>query len=270
MRFWAYLGRAAVLSLAMEASGVSGIDDSAEKKAYPSVRSRLPASASELNRSLRSNDGMGKIWDKASRIARSDIEALRLLHDVDMMSMSLSASNDVSNDRPPTPHATAKPTPKPTRPGLDPSPTTCSEGTTRNEYIFDRLKLITDPEILVDQTTPQGKAFNFLVNDDAGIIDHCTYISLEQRYGLVTFFFSTNGGIWQTNSGWLGDEHECFWYGVDCDDVDSSYQVTRLLLRKLNQYCRMPDHCSLFPVTSNPKMIFHEKWKQISPKQFGW
>ena len=231
MRFLACLGSAALLSLAMETTGVEGTEDSAEKKTYPSVRSRLPASGS-----LRSNDGMGKIWDKASRLARSDIEALRLLHDVDMMSMSLSDSSD---GRPPIPHPTAKPistpkpSPAPTRPDLDQGPTlSCSESTPRNEYIFDRLKLITDPELLMDQTKPQGKALNFLVYDDAGIIDHCSYISLEQRYGLVTFFFATNGGIWETNSGWLGDEHECFWYGVDCDDVDSSYQVTRLLLRK--------------------------------------
>ena len=255
MRFGAYLGIAILLSLTIDTTGVDGLDDSKKQKSYPSVRNRLPPSGTSLNRSLRSNEGMGNIWEKASRVARGDIEALRLLHDADMMSMSLSTSTDTSNDRPktrpPIPMPTAKPisTPKPSpaprptsgsHPDLNPEPepthSGCSEGTQRNEYIFDRLKHITQLEILMDLTTPQGKACDFLIHDDAGIIDHCSYVSLEQRYGLVTFFFATNGDNWKDRSGWLGNEHECFWYGVDCDDVNSSYHITRLLLRKLNKY----------------------------------
>ena len=248
MNFRAILGSAIVLSVAVKMPGaVDGVDDSAVEKPYSLVRNRLKPSGISFERSLRSNEGMGSIWEKASRIARSDIEALRLLNNADMMSMSLSSSNDNSGSastRLPTPKPTPISTPKPsaapvpqepqpsTRPDLSPQQKDCSEGTLRNEYIFDRLKLITHPEILMDSTTPQGKAYDYLVNDDLGIIDHCTYSTLEQRYGLTTFFYATNGETWMDGSGWLGNEQECFWYGVDCDDIDESNHLTRLLLRE--------------------------------------
>lgn len=257
MKFWAFLGSAIMLSVAMEMLGaVDAVDDSAVEKSYSLVRNRLKPSGTSFERSLRSNEGMGNIWEKASRIARSDIEALRLLNNADMMSMSLSSSND-NNGSTPTRPPTPKPTPKPISPSMPsaiPNPTDapqsvpssrpdlnpqqspsfvdCSEGTLRNEYIFDRLKHITQPDILMDSTTPQGKAYAYLANDDPGITDHCSYSTLEQRYGLTTLFFATNGETWIDSSGWLGDEQECFWYGVDCDDIDDSNHLTRILLRK--------------------------------------
>lgn len=259
MSFFACLGRAILLSVAMETSGVNGVDDSSRtENSYSAVRNRLPHAGASFERSLQSNEGMGKIWDKTSRIAKFDMEALRLLHDADMMSMSLSSSND-SNDRsqtrPPAPEPTVKPIPTPiptaapgpthapqstpsNRPDLNPEPSPhhvdCSEETIRHEYIFDRLRHITDPEILMDPSTPQGMAYNHLANADFGVTDHCTYSTLEQRYGLLTFYFATNGDNWINRSGWLGREQECFWYGVDCDDVDSANHVTRLLLRKFS------------------------------------
>ncbi len=250
MGFWACLGRAILLSMVIDISGIDAVDDSRTEGSYSSVRNRMPPSGNSSYRSLRSNDGMGSIWDKASRIARGDIEALRLLNNADMMSMSLSKSDDRPKTRKPTQKPTTKhisPTHAPqsapsTRPDLNPepgpSPVGCSEETSRSEYILERLKQITPLEALLDLKTPQGKASNFLVNNDAGIIDHCSYISLEQRYGLVTFFYATNGENWDERSGWLGNEHECFWFGVDCDDLDSPFSITKLLLRKLTRYAR--------------------------------
>ena len=250
MGFWACLGRAILLSMAMDISGIDAVDDSRTERSYSSVRNRMPPSGNSSYRPLRSNDGMVSIWDKASRIARGDIEALRLLNNADMMSMSLSKSDDGPKTRKPTPKPTIKPispthAPQPapsTRPdlGIQPGPphVGCSEETSRSEYILERLKQITPLQTLLDLKTPQGKASNFLVNDDSGIIDHCSYISLEQRYGLVTLFYATNGENWDERSGWLGNEHECFWFGVDCDDLDSPFYITKLLLCKLTRYFR--------------------------------
>ena len=259
MNLWSFLGGVIlffgmiVISVARDAVG-----DSTEQKSYSTVRNRLLRSNNSFQRDLRSDTGtsdkgMGDIWEKASRIARGDIEALRLLHSVDMMSMSLSSSND-NIDRPPTIPSTSKPTsmpisdpmpstvpvptpspqsiPSPEGPDLNPDPAPVVEETSRKEYIFNRLKVITQPEILLDPTTPQGKAYNYLANDDTGIIDHSSYSTLEQRYGLTTFFFATSGNSWKEKYGWLGNQHECSWFGVDCDDIETSKYLTRLLLRK--------------------------------------
>jgi len=254
MRFWACIRSAILLPVVLANDGV---DDFEREKSYSKVRNRLPPLDSTFERSLQSNEEMGNIWEKASRMARGDIDALRLLHNADMMSMSLSSSEDGGSHRtrPPVPapttilthKPTTRPTPIPTplptlmpiftpMPSVAPVPilgspsVICLESTPRNEYIFDVLKKHTPAEILMDPTTPQGKAYNYLANNDPGIIDHCSYTTLEQRYGLTTFYYAAGGDNWVDKSGWLGIQQECSWYGVVCED-DSNH-VTRLLLRK--------------------------------------
>ena len=252
MKFWTSLGSALVLSVAVQIVGAAdGVDESRIDNNYSLGRNRLPPSDSSFERMLTSDKGMGGIWEKASRGARNEIEALRLLRNIPdtMMSMSLSSSND-SNDRPPsrppimgptpspnpgptpTPILVPTPTPEP-GPTPQPEPNPCAEGKPRKEYIFDLLKPITQAETLLDPTTPQGKAYEYLANDDPGLIDHCSSSTIEQRYGLTTFFFATDGdNSWIDRSGWLGEGQECSWFGVDCEYIDDSNLVTRLLLRK--------------------------------------
>ena len=255
MNFWTSLGSALVLSIVAQMVGaVDGVDESRVENSYTLGRNRVPPSDSSFERRLTSEKGMGDIWDKASRVARSEIEVLRLLRSPDMMSMSLSSSND-SNDRPPipgpspspimgpTPAPNPDPTPAPEsgpspapqpdfNPAQPPSYVDCVQGRPRKDYIFDLLVPITQSETLLDPTTPQGKAYEYLATYDPGLTDHCSSSTIEQRYGLTTFFYALNGDDWNDRSGWLEEEQECSWFGVDCDDSDDSLFVTRLLLRK--------------------------------------
>ena len=37
----------------------------------------------------------------------------------------------------------------------------------------------------------------------------------EQRYIMALFYFAMDGPNWENNNGWLSEESECFWFGVD-------------------------------------------------------
>jgi hypothetical protein len=127
----------------------------------------------------------------------------------------------------PTPSGTFDPTPSGT--SLQPTPNnSCLLGRTRTEFLFDELSLITNPSLLNDPTTPQGRAFNFMVTDPL-MPDVCNFPTIDQRYGLATFYFSTNGVDWTQDTGWLGNSQECDWFGITCVD---GINLTDLLLRK--------------------------------------
>lgn len=125
----------------------------------------------------------------------------------------------------PTVVPTSAPVPVPTAAPVVPTPPTPlpTEGPTvvcfddLEQYILDLLTPITDVDILLDSTTPQGRAFDFLVNEDLYLANPCGK-TVEQRYGLVTIFFSTNGESWTDNDLWLEPIQECGWSGVVCDD----------------------------------------------------
>jgi hypothetical protein len=95
---------------------------------------------------------------------------------------------------------------------------TCLMGRTLAAYLLDLLTPVTDPALLQNMETPQGKAFDFMTNDPFVKAMVCIYPSLEQRYGLATFYFSTQGSLWTTKTGWLSASNECAWYGIVCND----------------------------------------------------
>lgn len=96
-------------------------------------------------------------------------------------------------------------------------PLACLEGTTRENYFLDVLSPTTERVLLRDPTTPQGMAFDWMLNQDPVFaVDPCYYPTTEQRYGLLTLYFATNGAQWTNSSGWLGDSSECTWAGVVC------------------------------------------------------
>jgi hypothetical protein len=74
-------------------------------------------------------------------------------------------------------------------PTTAPTPDNCLNGRTSEQYLLDTLSSITTSvDILLNPATPQGRAFNFLLNDTLIEADDaiCNYTTLQQRYGLGT------------------------------------------------------------------------------------
>jgi hypothetical protein len=183
---------------------------------------------------------MEDIWELAAAAAQVESDAERLLRE---SSNDFSMSTPHGPTRPPIFHPTPAPHPRPT-PAPFPTPTTpppvgptaapvdCLMGRTREEYVFDLLVPITPGHILNDPSTPQGMAFDYLANDDPHLENPCSSSTIEQRYGLTTLYFSTQGGEWLDQEGWLGPDQECIWFGIACHDDPTA--VTRLLLSKFH------------------------------------
>jgi len=162
------------------------------------------------------NMAMADFWEEASQAAAIELETARLLQTSPDFSMPTQPT------RPPVPRPTSAPNPSPIG--------DCLGGGTREEYIFDLLVQVTPAALLNDPSTPQGKAFDFLANDDPHLSDPCSSSTIEQRYGLVTLYYATNGDRWVSKDGWLGGNQECQWEGVSCTEAPGI--VSRLLLCK--------------------------------------
>jgi hypothetical protein len=97
-------------------------------------------------------------------------------------------------------------------------PTNFCASVSREEAIESILVQITDGPILTKPATPQGQAYQWILNDDPLQIDPCTYPSIEQRYALATFYYSTGGDNWIVDTAWLSVAGECDWFGITCVD----------------------------------------------------
>jgi hypothetical protein len=87
----------------------------------------------------------------------------------------------------------------------------------REPSLLGALSTITAIDLLEDTSTPQGMAYDWLLNTDTAT-DVCSYESLEQRYAMATFYYSTSGSTWLDNTGWLSNSSECTWAFAACDD----------------------------------------------------
>jgi hypothetical protein len=156
--------------------------------------------------------------------------------------------DDPTGPTPSTPVAPLPTTPisQPTAvPGVEPA---CLMGRTRDEFFFDLLVPITSGRLLNDPSTPQGQAYDFLANQDAFLEDPCQSTTIDQRFGLVTLFYSTGGDDWSNNSGWLGEDQECSWSGVTCSTT--SERARLLQLCKLSPCLRHVTQRKGFSLTS--------------------
>eukprot|EP00980_Cylindrotheca_fusiformis_P024354 scaffold11783_cov120-Cylindrotheca_fusiformis.AAC.14 len=162
---------------------------------------------------------MEDLWENAIVAAKMDMEQERNLLLSEAFAMSMPTSAPSSSPKHPT-----------TAPVTPPSsaPTTCLQDKTREEYILDLLSPITPENVLNDDSTPQGKAFAFLANDDPGLQDPCSSTTIAQRYGLVTFYYSMEGENWLEDEGWLGSNQECEWLGVECWENSTEIQTLEL------------------------------------------
>ena len=81
----------------------------------------------------------------------------------------------------------------------------------RSKELEASLVNITSAKKLHDKTTPQGKAFDWLVISDKLQLTASSN-HLVQRYILAVLYYSTAGHQWSyAKKVWLSQKHECYW-----------------------------------------------------------
>jgi hypothetical protein len=137
----------------------------------------------------------------------------------------------------PTSTPTIIPTEKPVAPvrptTTPPSDGTCLDGKSIEEHLTEELAATTSAELLQDNDTPQGKAFDHMLTEDSLFRANPCISTLEQRFALTTLYFATKGESWTRSDSWISDEHECEWFGVSCDKRGSLF-ATKLELGESN------------------------------------
>lgn len=93
------------------------------------------------------------------------------------------------------------------------------------------LAQVTPESILLDPTSPQYSAMEWLLDDiDTSLI----YFAgsgpsdrIIQRYTLAVIYHATGGpwGAWETDELWLTEEDECEWFGVRCGTNGETEEV---------------------------------------------
>ena len=151
-------------------------------------------------------------------------------------------SSNVPSSAPEGP-SIAPSTPSPSEPASD-QPIRC--GIPDNELfptILEKLEEVSDPTLLLDPSSPQGKAINWLVYEDTALLcpneQYGCPNRLEQRYALAVTYFSTGGDQWskckrsdencgteipfksKNETNFLSGNHECTWAGIDCLELSN-------------------------------------------------
>jgi hypothetical protein len=108
---------------------------------------------------------------------------------------------------------------------------------------------------ILNDSSPQHRAFHWLMYEDK------VYVCPEdggmiQRYVMAVFYFSTGGDTWtrcgadESHSScdgatgevrFLSDAHECEWYGISCDEINS---ITKIAFEKNNLKGQIPEEVS--------------------------
>ena len=89
----------------------------------------------------------------------------------------------------------------------------------RRDILASRLSyLSSDPSVMKDASTPQGKALEWLLRDiDEGGVAVDDDERVEARYALSVLYFATQGAHWKNKTNFLSTTIECQWYKVHCD-----------------------------------------------------
>ncbi|CAB9528146.1 Leucine Rich Repeat [Seminavis robusta] len=108
------------------------------------------------------------------------------------------------------------------------------------------LSLLPDHAHLRQATSPQSRAFNWILDDPT--VEEYSNWRIQQRYALATVYFSTGGETWAENDYWLSYiVHECNWYGK------KSFALKESLVHVYDGYLE-----GLFPSTDPPPATCHK------------
>jgi hypothetical protein len=187
------------------------------------------------------------ILEETLSVEKNSVEGL--VHRLLVNGMSIRPTLSPTTDAPPT--GTQIPTLSPITkaPVVD----DCRAGRTNEQYLLDVLLPVSDLDAILDASTPQGEAFSFILGDATVIDDVCAYPTIEQRFGLATFYFSTNGANWTNSSNWISELPECQWFGVSCED---GFIATNITLSSNNLAGTLPNEIST--LSSLTSMEFYD------------
>ena len=93
------------------------------------------------------------------------------------------------------------------------------------------LELNISTEAILDPTSPQYQALDWLVHSDRAKLNvrETEWSILIDRYALAVLFYSTNGPEWTFRGGYLFRKDTCGWGGIVCDVLNS---ITAIVIRK--------------------------------------
>ena len=114
--------------------------------------------------------------------------------------------------------------------------------------MFTLLSSVSEPEDIVDRSSTQNRAFNWLIFDDPAQVCPDEILNVTQRYVLALLYYSTNGNDWSAcNSAdanvvapcgdaggrtrFLDEANVCLWFLNDCngDTLTSIRLGTKLI-----------------------------------------
>jgi len=138
-------------------------------------------------------DSLEELWDRESARAASEVERLLLQGGgtaigsmpqaeptgapAAMVPVTMMPIAPITQS--PSTTTTATPTSIPDR--------GCLMGRSPEQYLLDEMLMVTNVNLLLDPNTPQGMAFNFMLEDPTVRRDLCGYPTMAQRYGLGTY-----------------------------------------------------------------------------------
>jgi hypothetical protein len=205
-RIW-LLVMTVAFSVAVSSAESAGLEQ--QPKRHTSLTQRGDTKPCGISPVEGSGDGLtlDEMWQREIAVAREEADRFLQLQHFDEMSTAPTRA----------PTSAPVPTAPPSGAGT-PGPDSCLGGLTRDEYLFQELSSITDPIVLANSSTAQGRAFQFMVAEDPLQPNVCAYPTLDQRYGLATLAYSTNVNNWTNSENWLQDLPECDWFGVSCEN----------------------------------------------------
>ena len=107
---------------------------------------------------------------------------------------------------------TEEPTSTPSlMPSLSPS---SAPSTVRYTEVIDKLIPLSGEAALKEVNSPQNMAARWISDDDLMMMD-LDNPGFEQRYVMALFYYATDGSLWINSNGWLSEDSECFWYGIE-------------------------------------------------------
>lgn len=125
---------------------------------------------------------------------------------------------------PPTPDMQTPTTPPPTVTAVEPTSTLPPTRIVTSQMLALAAILIPSVDLsTLSIFSASYRALEWLLEDDqSGISLNEDSSELQERFGLATLYFSTNGKGWINRENWLSPNSVCIWIGLSCDDATNS------------------------------------------------